>query len=432
MKRYISGWGRHATIEANIYRPNSIANLRDLLAKQVAFIPRGNGRSYGDSAMATNVTSMLNFNCFSAFDPISGQLSCEAGVLLADIINSFSASGWFLPVTAGTKYISVAGAIASDIHGKNHHHVGCFSEFVESFDLLLANGEIITCSNTQHPKIFHATCGGMGLTGIILRARLKLIKVSSTNICQTVIKARHLDEIIELFTQHGDAPYSVAWIDCCAKGKNFGRSLLMLGEHAADRRYVIADRTQKKIPVRLLANLLNRHSIKLFNSYYYHRPRSVKTTVDYNAFFYPLDHIAAWNRMYGKSGFIQYQFVIPNDRAKVAMKKIVTAIVDYGRGSFLAVLKRLGASNNNLLSFPCEGLTLALDFKIHHSLFAFLRQLDHIVCEHGGRVYLSKDACVDANSFATMYHQAETLRQLRAETGADRIFHSLQSRRLNL
>ncbi len=432
MKKYICGWGRHAIIEANVYQPNDMTALRDLLAKKIAFIPRGNGRSYGDSAMAGNVASMLNFNCFSAFDPISGQLSCEAGVLLADIISSFISSGWFLPVTPGTKYISVAGAIASDIHGKNHHHVGCFSEFVESFDLLLANGEIITCSKTQHPTIFHATCGGMGLTGIILRANLKLIKLPSTNIRQTVIKARHLDEIIELFAQHDTAPYSVAWIDCCAKGKNFGRSLLMLGEPSLNREYYVTDTVPKKFPVRLPANLLNRHAIKLFNSYYYHRPRSVNTTVDYNTFFYPLDHIAAWNHMYGKNGFIQYQFVIPNDRAKIALKKIISAIVDYGHGSFLAVLKKLGAKNNNLLSFPCEGLTLALDFKMHHSLLAFLKQLDCIVCDHDGRVYLSKDACVDADSFAAMYRRAETLRQLRAETGADRIFHSLQSKRLNL
>jgi len=272
----------------------------------------------------------------------------------------------------------------------------------------------------------------MGLTGFILNATIKLLSVPNGKIKQTIVKAKNLEEIVELFNIHHDATYSVAWIDCLAKGPNFGRSLLMLGEHS-DKEISLTTKKQISLaPLGLMGKMLNSKTMQLFNAYYYHCTRSIESFVDYDTFFYPLDHISNWNKMYGKKGFVQYQFVLPEKDSTKNMAAILKEIVNNGQGSFLAVLKRFGPANNNLLSFPMEGLTLALDFKMNSSILSFLDKLDRMVYQYDGRVYLTKDARLSEAAFSSMYKNLDAFREFRAKLGADRLFNSLQSTRLKL
>lgn len=429
------GWGRYPVVDAEIRSPSTRSAATALLASSTSLIPRGMGRSYGDSALADRIVGTAHLNLLSDFDASSGTLRCGAGTTLADLLDVFLPRGWFLPVTPGTKFVSVGGAIASDVHGKNHHVDGCFSEFLDSFDLLLASGDIVNCSRERHEDLFRATCGGMGLTGMIIDVTLRLRRVGSAFIEQTTLKARNLDEAFALFDAHRNATYSVAWIDCVAQGDSrMGRSLVMLGEHAAQGALTVHSKSPMTVPVDMPAALLNRFSISAFNALYYHRVRAdrSRTLIRYDPYFYPLDGILHWNRLYGKRGFVQYQFVLPKPAGVMGMRTILRAIAASGRGSFLAVLKAFGAENANLLSFPMEGYTLALDFKLDDGLFPLLDELDAMVLDHGGRIYLSKDARMSAQTFRKSYPRWEAFQSTRAQYGALGKFASRQSQRLGL
>jgi decaprenylphospho-beta-D-ribofuranose 2-oxidase len=428
----IHGWGRYQQINADIITPNSDDDYRQYLSNG-PLIARGNGRSYGDSALAERVMSMLDCNQLLAFDAANGILHCESGVLLGDIINVFLEQGWFPGVVPGTQWITVGGAIASDIHGKNHHLVGCFSEFVKSFKLLLPSGDIVQCSRSEHPKLFHATCGGMGLTGIILSAELQLIKVPGDKIIQSVTPTRNWQSLLELFNEKQKATYSVAWLDCLARGKHFGRGLFITGEHATDEQSPHLSRPAKSFPAKPMSWLLNKYSMRAFNAHYYrNQKRSDEQHISLEDYFFPLDSVRNWNQFYGKRGFIQYQCVLPLHCAEKALTEVFNKLQDSGESALLAVLKRFGDENQNLLSFPMPGFTLALDFKASRQLPDFIKQLDDVVSYYGGRVYLTKDALVSAETFERMEPDCDPFRQLRAELGADKIFNSLQSIRLNL
>ena len=312
--------------------------------------------------------------------------------------------GYFLYVTPGTKFISVGGAIASDVHGKNHHAEGCFSEYVEAFSLLNENSEVITCSRTENTDKFWATIGGMGLTGIILSAKFKLKNIETAYIRQESIKAQNLDEIFKLFEESESWTYNVAWIDCLQTGKNIGRSILMRGEHAF--KHELPKKLQQnplrlkqkfipKVPFYFPDFMLNKWSVRLFNYLYFNKQKrkEIKNFVDYETFFYPLDVVNDWNKIYGKKGFIQYQMVIPKAQGKEGMRKILDTIAKSGNGSFLAVLKLFGKENPLAYNaFPLEGYTLALDFKVNSKLTKLVADLDEIVEEFGGRIYLTKDS----------------------------------------
>lgn len=433
---YLQGWGRYPSVEAEIITPASRAacqtNAPPIAEK--ALVPHGMGRSYGDSALCEHVISTRLLDLLLDFNSETGVLRCEAGVTLADLLAVFVPRGWFPPVTPGTKFVTVGGAIASDVHGKNHHLHGCFSEFVAAIELRLADGGAITCSRTTHADLFHATCGGMGLTGLITAATLRLQRIHSSFIAQTTFKARHLQEALELFASHHAATYSVAWIDCLAGGKALGRSLLMLGEHAPAGGLHTGCPTRISIPADLPHQLLNTYSIRAFNALYYQRIRQTESRqqTHYEPFFYPLDGILHWNRLYGRNGFLQYQFVIPKTVGMAGLQAMLQRIAASGRGSFLAVLKAFGAENANLLSFPLEGYTVALDFKRTPGLFALLDDLDAMLLEFGGRLYLSKDARMSAATFRRSYPRWEQFQQVRADYGAIGRFASLQSRRLGL
>ncbi|WP_263147288.1 FAD-binding oxidoreductase [Pseudomonas sp. RIT-PI-AD] len=430
----IHGWGRYPSVDARLDTPLTASRLKALVTGAESLIPRGMGRSYGDSALAGHILSTRALHHLLAFDESSGLLCCEAGATLAELLEVFVPRGWFLPVTPGTKFVSVGGAIASDVHGKNHHLDGCFSAFVESLDLLLADGSRVSCSRSERSELFHATCGGMGLTGVILAASLRLRRVESAYIHQTTYKAENLEAALDLFEAHHADTYSVAWIDCLASGPALGRSLLMVGDHARDRDLRLPRQRTLSVPFDTPAALLNRHSVQAFNALYYNRVRHAvsQQRVSYDSFFYPLDGIHHWNRLYGRKGFLQYQFVIPKSAGIEGLRSILGRIAESRRGSFLAVLKAFGPANDNLLSFPLEGYTLALDFKWEAGLFALLDELDERVLEQGGRLYLAKDARMSEATFKRSYPLWERLQTVREQYGARGTFNSLQARRLGL
>lgn len=441
MKKIIANWGNYPVMETEEKSFSFTEQLNEALSNADEVIARGNGRCYGDASLAKNTISTLKYDKILSFDTEKGILECQSGLTLDKILEVIVPKGWFLPVTPGTKFITVGGAIASDVHGKNHHVDGCFSHHVLEMDVLLGSGETITCSAEKNSDLFWATCGGMGLTGIITRAKFDLKKIETSYIKQKQIKAQNLEEIIQLFEEYKHYTYSVAWIDCLKKGKHFGRSILMLGEHA---KVEDLDEKKKKDPLQLPKKkqitfpftlpsfVLNQFTVKAFNFLFYGKnlKREINNVVSYEPFFYPLDAILHWNRGYGKKGFVQYQFVLPLE-SKQGLIDILHKISDKGIGSFLAVLKVFG-KQDDLISFPREGYTLALDIPIRKGLFEFLDELDKIVLSYGGRLYLSKDARMKSEIFWKGYSNAQKFSDLVKKFNPSFKINSIQARRLNI
>jgi len=432
----LQGWGRHPVVDAEVAYPSSRSSAVAAVVASTGnpAIARGMGRSYGDSALAARVISSRYLNLLLGFEPASGRVRCGAGVTLAELLEVFVPRGWFLPVTPGTKIVTVGGAIGSDVHGKNHHLLGCFSECVECFDLVLASGEVVTCSRSEHPDLFHATCAGMGLTGVILEATLRLMPMKSAYVDQTTIKCANLEDALACFETCRDASYSVAWLDGLATGNQLGRSLVMLGEHAAEGALHVAGKRVVSVPFDFPGQLLNPWSIRAFNALFYNRVRARQTfrRLHYEPFFYPLDSLSDWNRLYGKGGLTQYQFVIPKPAGLDGMSAVLRKLAGSGHGSLLTVLKLLGPENANYLSFPMEGYTLALDFKLQPGLFELFQELDAMVFDHGGRIYLAKDCRLNAAGFQRGYPRWEAFQMVREKYGARGKFGSLQSERIGL
>lgn len=430
----IYGWGRYPTIDAQVLLPQTRSACVDFLKDNQIVLPRGMGRSYGDSANSSSVIQTDYLDHFLEFNELTGVLTCEAGVSIREILQLIVPKGWFVPVTPGSSFVSIGGAIASDVHGKNHHLNGTFSEHLLSFDLLLGDGEVVSVTKDSYPDLFRATCGGMGLTGMILSASIQLKPIKSSEIHQTTIKASCLESACEKFEVNHASTYSVAWVDCLASGRRLGRSLLMLGEHVQDGNLEFGKKKSLNLPIDMPSSILNQHSIKVFNSLYYHRnfSKTKRELVSLEPYFYPLDAIGNWNRLYGKAGFVQYQFVLPKSVGVKGLKKILEVIVSSRKGSFLAVLKVFGKQNENFLSFPIEGYTLALDFKMSQETVQLIRLLDSMVVEIGGRIYLTKDALMSETTFKKMYPEWERFEAVRAKYGAIGKFASSQSKRLGL
>jgi FAD/FMN-containing dehydrogenase len=297
---------------------------------------------------------------------------------------------------------------------------------------MLPNGEIKLIKPDD--ELFLATCGGMGLTGVILDAKIKLKKINSRFINQTTIKTKNLEQTFESFEKYKNLPYSVAWIDCLARGKNLGKCLLMVGDFEEKGELISGKKKKISIPFNFPNFSLNKLSVKIFNWLYYHKsPNGTsEQKVDLDTFFYPLDSINNWNRIYGKSGLTQYQFILPKETSYAGLKEILEQIAKSGKGSFLAVLKLYGKENKNFLSFPIEGYSLALDFKIEKSLFPLLDKLDKTVVKHGGRIYLTKDVRVSKEVFEKGYPQINKFRELREKYKMKDKFNSLQSKRVEI
>ena len=430
-----SGWGRHPTIETITHRPATRQGLtRALLDMPAAVIARGMGRSYGDASLAAHTLCMTRFDHFISFDIERGTIECEAGITLAAIVQLTISHGWFLPVLPGTGLVTLGGAIAADVHGKNHHHDGSFSQYVDEISLLLADGSLLRCSRSEHSTLFHATAGGMGLTGVIVAARLRLRAVRSSFIEETVIASKDLASTMALLDEHHGATYGVAWLDVNHGGAASGRGLVMLGEHLSDGALFSPARRPLAVPVDLPPGWLGRPVTFAFNALYYRRGarRKACRRVHYAQYFFPLDALHEWNRLYGKAGFLQHQCVIPTLAARAGLAEMLKAVSTSGLVSPLAVLKGFGPANHNLLSFPQAGLTLTMDFAMSAATLTLFARLDAIVVAHGGRLYLAKDACMSMATFRHGYRQWEIFQEIRERYGALGRFASLQSQRLGL
>lgn len=424
----VTNWGNFPVVEKEMRSEDSYGKIKEFIRSHNEVIARGNGRCYGDASLGESIFSTKKLNKFISFDRLNGIIECESGVLLSDILEISVPQGYFLYVTPGTKFISIGGAIASDVHGKNHHAEGCFSEYVIDFKLMIENGDIINCSRENNSEKFWATIGGMGLTGIILSARFKLKNIETAYIRQESTKAENLDEIFRLFEESESWTYTVAWIDCLQKGKNIGRSILMKGEHAfvhelpkklTENPLRLKNKFSPTVPFYFPNFVLNKVTVKIFNWLYYKKQtqKEVKNFIDYDTFFYPLDFVNDWNKIYGKAGFIQYQMMIPKESGKEGMKKILETIANSGNGSFLAVLKLYGKENPQAYnSFPFEGYSLALDFKVNSKLKKLIEKLDSIVEEYNGKIYLTKDSMskssltdylknVESSKFVSLQHK---------------------------
>jgi len=441
----LAGWGRYPAEDCAVFRPEKRRSVREILdsGQQPHYIARGLGRSYGDTAVngGGGVLSTVRLNRMIAFDEDTGTLECEAGVSLAEILDVFLPRGWFLPVTPGTKFVTVGGAIANDVHGKNHHRDGTFGVHVLELTLLTSTGDLLICSPESHQDAFWATVGGIGLTGVILTARLRLQRVESAYMKVDFRRLKNIQETLETI-RDTDAhyQYSVAWVDCLAKGAALGRSVLMLGEHAAPNALPpgihdpFAARARKKpgVPFDFPGLVLNPLSIRAFNNFFYAtHPTKDGKIIDYDSYFFPLDAIGNWNRIYGKRGFTQYQATFPMGKED-GLVRLLERLSAASCASFLAVLKRFGPEGRGLLSYPFEGYTLTLDIPIREGLLAFLADCDRLVLEYGGRLYLAKDMCMSADAFSAMYPRAGEFRKVRHTLDPRRILSSRMARRLRL
>ena len=343
------------------------------------------------------------------FDPQTGVLQCEGGVLLSEILALVVPQGWFLPVTPGTRFVTVGGAIANDVHGKNHHVTGTFGCHVSQFELLRSDGQRLICSEQQHRDFFAATIGGLGLTGLITWVELKLRPINNAFIKAETIRYRSLDEFFALCAESDENyEYTVSWVDCSGTGKRIGRGLFMRGNHAPALTETPAYQSKNRTfffepPI----SLVNALTLKLFNTAYYYKqlPDSTQQMVHYEPFFYPLDGILEWNRLYGPKGFYQYQCVVPTEAGKEATTALLNEIANSGMGSFLAVLKVCGEKKSpGMLSFPLPGISLALDFPNRgQSLHELFKRLDAIVLAANGRLYPAKDGRMPASLFQAGY-----------------------------
>ena len=433
----LHGWGRYPRATAELLEPPTQESIQKLFSskkKPDRMIVRGGGRSYGDSALADTVLSSRFLDSFLEFDAATGSIRCGAGVSMAALLNVAIPHGYFIPVLPGTKYVSVGGAIAADIHGKNHHQDGSFCDHVRSFSLLLSTGELIQCSRHENVDAFTATCGGMGLTGVIVDATLNLEQVPSVTINRKSIIAKSLDDCMDLIEQNNDSKHSVAWVDCLARGESLGRSVLHLGEHSEEGLREPNSRIGLSVPFTTPGFLLNRFSTKLLNNAIYtmRKRRKNISWVSYDAYYFPLDNIQNWNRFYGGKGFLQYQFVIPTDAARKGIREVLELVSASEKGSFISVLKKLGEANKNLLSFPTSGYTLTLDFKNEPNVFPLLNKLDEIVLAHGGRLYLAKDSRMSEDVFRAGYPNWERFVEIKKQLDPGKLFASHQSKRLGL
>jgi len=399
-------WGRYPSAEHDVeYLSWRTDPLPIPAHEDKSFLAFGKGRSYGDACLNDGgvLIDVTQLNRFISFDQDLGILRCEGGVTLEQIIELILPAGWFLPVTPGTKHVTIGGAIANDVHGKNHHRAGSFGNYLRCMEIAHSDGSRTHCSEKEHEELFAATIGGLGLTGVILWAEIELMRVESDKLEVDRIPMRDLDHFLQLSEESDkEYEYTVSWIDCLAPARSRGRGLFIRANHARDRTDVARRKRGLRVPFELPVSPLNRVSLQAFNKLYFHTRRRVSRVEDLASFFYPLDWIRDWNRLYGPRGFLQYQCVVPEASE---LRTVLDTIAERGKGSFLAVLKVFGdISSRGLMSFPRKGLTVALDFPmLGTSTLDLLDELDLVVQRCKGAVYPAKDARMSPESFRCFF-----------------------------
>lgn len=440
----LHGWGRYPTIDAIVARPERVREVIEAFKSRgdSPMLAHGLGRSYGDAALLRDGKVVLSrrLDRMLDFDPETGWLRVESGVSLEAIINTFLPRGFFPPVVPGTQFVTVGGALGCNIHGKSHKTHGCFGDHVRNVEILTGRGDIVVCDRDQEPELFWATVGGVGLTGFVLSLEMQLIRVQSTAIEQQTTRVENLDEFFDVFRAPSDYPLTMGWIDCVKTGANMGRGIYMAGRHAT------SDQAVENGPVDRLVALIgelvdgkdlesnlwvNPLTMRMFvEAFFRKEPKGTRHHVgNYAPFFFPLDAVPNWNYMYGGRGFLQYQLVADEETVRDCLGEIARS----GYASFLTVIKEFGDRDHGGLSFPCGGITLAIDFaNSGNDLLRLLDRLDDRVIEAGGRVYLGKDARLPKDKFRAMYPQWEQWKAVRDTWDPDHVFQSDLGRRLGL
>ena len=432
-KENLSGWGNNINVTSNIYLPKNNIDISNLYKSGTILnsITRGLGRSYGDSSLDNNVISLKNYEKFFKFDDKLGILECSSNYSLNEILKLIIKKGWFLNVTPGSKFVTIGGAIASDVHGKNHHLDGSFSDYVFSLKVITSEGILYNCSKEENSELFHASCGGMGLTGIIVSAKIKLFKINSKIIDTQIIKTKNLKETINKFKKLNNNKYLVAWIDALAKNEHMGRSVIFIGNHSNEGDLSFIEKIKFSIPKIFPGFLLNKYAIKFFNKLYYffhHDNRKFKKNLD--NFFYPLDNINNWNNLYGKNGFIQVQILISESNFEEIICKVLKFFQDKKQFSFLSTLKELGPGNKNYLSFPSKGYTLTLDLKMNKDLKKIYAEFELLLASYNIKVYLTKDSFMSKKFFENTYKELNKFKEIKNKYDPLDLIKSFQSKRL--
>jgi decaprenylphospho-beta-D-ribofuranose 2-oxidase len=435
----LTGWGRTSGGAMTACRPERVSELRERVREGPADggrIAYGAGRAYGDAALNSQGRVILTrrLNRMLAFDGDSGLLETEPGVTFNDLLAVFLPRGWLVPATPGTAFATLGGAVANDIHGKNHDRVGSFGDHLTWIDLMLPSGEIVRTTDSERPELFRATIAGLGLTGVIVGIGLRLMRVPSSAVRVRERRCRDLDAFLAALAEARQrATYSVGWIDGLAKGRELGRGLLEEAEPATE---AVTDTPQRarRVPMDAPGSVLNPITIGLFNAAYYRRVPvgGRERIVPYRRFLYPLDAISDWNRIYGRSGFFQFQCVLPDASAPRGIRLLLEEIAGSGRASFLAVLKTLGAEGRGHLSFPMRGYTLALDFPRRGGVEDVLRRLERLTLDHGGRIYLAKDAVLSPEGFRAMYPKLPEFQAVLDAIDPEQRLNSDMARRLKI
>lgn len=439
----LSGFGRYPVSPARVMPVWEDSQISNALANRgdFSFLGRGTGLSYGDASLNRNnmCVSMRPMDRFLGFDQANGVVHVEAGVTLREILELIIPKGWFLPVTPGTAHPSIGGSVACDVHGKTKHSM---HNYVRRLHMVLADGSPITCSANSNSDLFFATVGGMGLTGVITSVELELTRIKSSWIQYSGVKAKNLDEIFAQFQDTDDWPMTVAWIDCVARGANLGRSIMMKGRFAnpedvgkGREPLAVSSKFKLAVPFDFPSFSLNKLTVSAFNALYAGKhPKKLETIMDYDAFFYPLDAISHWNRIYGKPGLLQYQFLIPTEHGFEGIKALLEMISATGKASFLAVLKKFGQiENRGLLSFPAPGYFIALDFPYGDGkILEQMDMWDRRVLDFGGRLYLTKDSRMKRETFEAMYPRIDEFKEVKAKYDPSCVFRSDMAYRLGL
>ena len=429
-KKIIKSWAKEFKGEYFIYEPKTNQDVKEILHNKRNIISSGGLRSYGDSAINENIINSKNFDKIITFDEKIGVLKAQSGITIEALLKFLIPKGWFLKVTPGTKYATLGGCIASDVHGKEHHKEGCFSECVIDIKIITNQKDTIKFTKKDSPELFKATCGGMGLTGFIVEATIQCKQIKSSKIQFKKKLNKNLNDVFLCFENFKESTYSVAWIDTIKKKKEFN-SIFIIGEFIKDLKFS----TKKKLRISILFNfkIINNLTIILFNKLYFfwNQLNRKSDFIDYDNFFYPLDKINNWYKLYGKNGFVQYQFVVPKLLSKTAILEVLNYMNDKKFYSSLAVLKLHGAQNQNYLSFPMSGYSLAMDFPANKKTFHHLKELDKIILKYQGKVYLTKDSRMDRILFNKSYPQSKEILKIKKKYNIFN-FSSKQSERLEI
>jgi decaprenylphospho-beta-D-ribofuranose 2-oxidase len=431
----ITGWGRSPVVPGHEVRAEDLAHLTE-----GRHLSRGLGRSYGDSSLPApgdeEVVGSTLADRILSFDPNTGDLHAEAGLSLLDIIRTFLPRGFFTPVTPGTQYVTLGGMVASDIHGKNHHRDGCFGAHVSRLTLRVADGRVVTCSPTVEPDLFRATLGGMGLTGHILEVTFRMVRVPSPWITVESERMQDIDQFIDGLKEAGPRwPMTVGWIDCLSRGKNLGRGTLFKGRWAepseAPARFP-RPKGRVSVPFNMPEFLLGGPTVRAMNSvlYWRHLPRLKRAVVHPETYFYPLDSLLDWHRLYGRRGLTQHQCVLPDSAGRGAARRFLELLASRGGASFLCVIKDCGAEGLGLLSFPKPGISIALDIAVRDDTQVLIDALNEQVLKEGGRIYLTKDAFTRPEHYRAMEPRLDEWLAIRRKWDPDGKLRSAQSVRM--